>query len=60
MKRFKQFLNEGDTSAAYDMEKIIVSAAGGPKFSSRRIKNSEEIGEKIINSLKYNLFLKHK
>ena len=51
MKRFKQFLNEGDTSAAYDMEKIIVSAAGGPKFSSRRIKNSEEIGEKIINSL---------
>ena len=41
MKTFKEYtqLNEGDTTAAYDMEKVIVSAAGGPKFKSKLIKN---------------------
>lgn len=45
-------LMEGDTQAAYDMEKVIVSAAGGPKFVSKRIPNSTAVGEKIIKSLR--------
>jgi len=56
MKTFKQYINlmEGDTQTAYDMEKVIVSAAGGPAFVSTRIKNSKEVGQKIIKSLKLN------
>ena len=30
-------LSEGDTTAAYDMEKVIVSAAGGTPFTSKLI-----------------------
>ena len=47
MKTFKEYtqLNEGDTTAAYDMEKVIVSAAGGPKFKSKLIKNSDVLIE---------------
>jgi len=54
MKTFKEYtqLNEGDTTAAYDMEKVIVSAAGGPKFKSKLIKNSDKVGNKIIKSLR--------
>jgi len=54
MKTFKEYtqLNEGDTTAAYDMEKVIVSAAGGPKFKSKLIKNSDKVGKKIIKSLR--------
>ena len=44
-------LSEGDTTAAYDMEKVIVSAAGGTPFTSKLIDNSEEIGKKIVTSL---------
>jgi hypothetical protein len=54
MKTFKEYtqFNEGDTTAAYDMEKVIVSAAGGPKFKSKLIKNSDKVGKKIITSLR--------
>lgn len=57
MQNFKDYLIdnlllEGDTTAAYDMEKVIVSAAGGPKFKSGLIKNSDKVGKKIVSSLK--------
>ena len=54
MKSFKQHikLQESSTTAAFDMEKVIVSAAGGPKFKSKLINNSDKVGEKIIKSLK--------
>jgi hypothetical protein len=54
MQSFKQFSNlqESDTQKAYDMEHVIVSAAGGEPFISQRIPNSEKIGEKIISDLK--------
>ena len=42
----------GDTTAAYDMEKVIVSAAGGESFTSKLIPNSDDVGKKIINDLK--------
>ena len=42
----------GDTTAAYDMEKVIVSAAGGEPFVSKLIPNSEDVGNKIITDLK--------
>ncbi len=48
----KKLLVMGDTTAAYDMEKVIVSAAGGEPFVSNLIPNSEEIGKKIISDLK--------
>jgi hypothetical protein len=51
MKTFKKFIVEGDTTAAYDMEKVIVSAAGGTKFKSKLIKNSDAVGKKIIKDL---------
>ena len=46
-----QQLVEGDTKAAFDMEKVIVSAAGGPKFVSELIPDSEEVGKKIASKL---------
>ena len=46
------YLKMGDTTAAYDMEKVIVSAAGGESFTSNLITNSDEVGKKIINDLK--------
>ena len=54
MKTFKEYrqLSEGSTTAAYDMEKVIVSAAGGPKFKSKLIKDDQKVGKKIIKSLK--------
>lgn len=51
MQSFKKFITEGDTSAAYDMEKVIVAAAGGEPFVSKKISNSVEVGKKIINDL---------
>jgi len=48
----KKLLVMGDTTAAYDMEKVIVSAAGGTPFTSKLIPNSDEIGKKIITDLK--------
>ena len=52
MKDFKTFcLSEGDTKAAFDMEKVIVSSAGGPKFVSKLIPDSEEVGKKIASKL---------
>ena len=46
------YLKMGDTTAAYDMEKVIVSAAGGESFTSKLIPNSDDVGKKIINDLK--------
>ena len=48
----KLVLAEGDTTAAYDMEKVIVSAAGGTPFTSKNIDNSNEVGKKIVDTLK--------
>jgi hypothetical protein len=48
----KLYVKETYKQAAYDMEKVIVSAAGGPDFESEHIPNSKEVGEKIISSLK--------
>ena len=48
----KKLLVMGDTTAAYDMEKVIVFAAGGEPFVSKLIPNSEDIGKKIITDLK--------
>jgi len=47
-----QKLHEGDTTAAFDMESIILSAAGGPKFTSKLIPNSDKVGEQIARKLK--------
>ena len=51
MKTFKKYIAEGDTTAAYDMEKVIVAAAGGEPFVSKHIKKSKAVGDKIIQSL---------
>ena len=48
----KALLNEGDTKAALDMEKVIVSGAGGPKFTSKLIRNSDVVGKRIAKKLK--------
>ena len=48
----KKLLVMGDTTAAYDMEKVIVSAAGGASFTSKLIPNSDEVGKKIVSDLK--------
>ena len=47
-----QTIKETYKQAAYDMEKVIVSAAGGPPFTSDHIHNSDEVGKKIVSSLK--------
>ena len=54
MRSFKQYnsITESNTQKAFDMEKVIVSAAGGPKFVSSNINDSVKVGEKIIKSLK--------
>ena len=49
----KKLLVMGDTTAAYDMEKVIVSAAGGKPFVSKLIPNSDEVGKKIINNVAF-------
>ena len=48
VEKVQHILNEGDTTAAYDMEKVIVSAANGPKFKSKLIPNSDKVGKKIV------------
>ena len=36
MKSFEEFnLQEAQTSAAFEMEKVIVAAAGGPAYTPR-------------------------
>jgi hypothetical protein len=54
MLRFKEYNNlvEASTQAAKDMEEVIVSAAGGPKFVSTHISNSDEVGKRIVDTLK--------
>ena len=52
IQNYVNYLNEADTEAAFDMEKIIVSAAGGPKFTSKLIKNSDKVGERIAKKLR--------
>ena len=54
MLKFKQYIDivEADTQKAYDMEHVIVSAAGGPEFTSTKISNSDEVGKKIVTGLK--------
>ena len=52
LEKIQSFLTEADTTAAYDMEKVIVSAAGGESFTSNLITNSDEVGKAIINDLK--------
>ena len=54
MLKFKQYIDivEADTQKAYDMEHVIVSAAGGPKFTSTKNSNSDEVGKKIVTGLK--------
>ena len=47
-------LKEGDTSAAFEMEKVIVDAANGKKEKSTLIANSVEVGDKIVKSLNLN------
>ena len=44
-------LKESDTSAAFEMEKVIVDAANGKKEKSTLIPNSVEVGNKIVKSL---------
>ena len=53
MLRFKEYIDlvEADTQKAYDMEHVIVSAAGGPNFTSTKIANSDEVGKKIVTDL---------
>jgi len=53
MKTFKGYIiTEASTAAAKDMEEVIVSAAGGPKFVSKHIPNSDEVGKRIVDKLK--------
>ena len=53
MRSYKTFvLQEALTSAAFEMEKLIVSAAGGPAYTPRDKKISPDAGEKIIKDLK--------
>ena len=47
-------LKEGDTSAAFEMEKVIVDAANGKEEKSELIPNSVEVGKKIVSSLNLN------
>ena len=48
----RKLLVMADTTAAYDMEKVIVAASGGPSFTSELIPNSNEVGKKIISNMK--------
>ena len=53
MRSYKTFvLQEARTSAAFEMEKLIVSAAGGPAYTPRDKKISPDAGEKIVKDLK--------
>ena len=53
MKSYNTFvLQEAQTSAAMEMEKLIVSAAGGPSYTPRDKKISPDAGQKIVKDLK--------
>ena len=53
MKSFEEFnLQEAQTSAAFEMEKVIVAAAGGPAYTPRDKKISAEAGKKIVKDLR--------
>ena len=53
MKSFKLYsLQEAQTKAAMEMEMLIVSAAGGPKYVPKDKKISKDAGKKIIKDLK--------
>ena len=53
MKSFEEFiLQEAQTTAAFEMEKVIVAAAGGPEFTPRDRRISPDVGKKIIKDLK--------
>jgi len=47
-----QTIKETYKQAAYDMEEVIVAAAGGPNFETDSFPNSKEVGKKIVTSLK--------
>ncbi|OUW61751.1 MAG: hypothetical protein CBD63_00770, partial [Candidatus Pelagibacter sp. TMED203] len=53
MKTFSEhLLTEAATSAAFEMEKVIVAAAGGPSYKPKDKKIAPDAGDKIIKSLK--------
>ena len=53
MKSFKQYiLQEEETKAAMEMEMLIVSAAGGPKYVPKDKKISKNAGNVIVKDLK--------
>ena len=53
MKSFKKHtLQEAQTSAAFEMEKVIVAAAGGPSYTPRDKKISVDAGKKIVKDLR--------
>ncbi len=47
-----QTIKETYKQAAYDMEEVIVAAAGGPAFETDSFSNSKEVGKKIVTDLK--------
>jgi len=52
LEKSQILLQEGNTQAAFDMEQVILSAAGGPFFKSDLIPNSKKVGDKIATKLK--------
>ena len=46
----KLVLHEADTSAAYEMEKVIVDGANGEGVESKYFPNAPEIGKKIVKT----------
>ena len=53
MKTFQEhLLAEAATSAAFEMEKVIVAAAGGPAYKPKDKKIAPDAGDKIVKSLK--------
>ena len=53
MKSFKKHtLQEAQTQAAFEMEKVIVAAAGGPSYTPRDKKISVDAGTKIVKDLR--------
>ncbi len=51
MKSFREHLTEGNTSAAFEMERVIVAAAGGPSFTAKDKKITPDAGDKIVKTL---------
>ena len=53
MKSFNRHtLEEAATSAAFEMERVIVAAAGGPAYTPKDKKISPDAGVKIVKDLK--------